>query len=295
MFVPDQQYKINNDILLANLVGSHESYIVNIDQQSHISLPGNVSLTFPENKVRQYDNTAVTGQIKIDFKEYAYPKVGLMNYPEASTNHTWINTEKAIFLKITQDGHEVILKEPITLYFPNITPHEDIKVYTQNGENINTQWDISSVLTNELEYGNWLVNAGNEQQLNEISGYKLKITQGTDRILIGKTLGEKGELKTRCIVDTPNGFTNYNTMVYFVGNQTNMIVRLDYDDIKKQFYTIKRIADQQIEGKMVMISQISDDEYYFGTTNAVLGEDIRISLSGSIMPLQNIKAALSKL
>ena len=296
VFVPDQHYKINNDILLANLVGSQESYIVNIDRQNHIALPGNVSLIFPKNKTRLYDNTLVTGQVKIEFKEYAYPKSGLMNYPEASTNTSWINSEKAILLKVTQDDRQLLLTEPMTLYFPSITSNSDMKIYTLNAENTNAQWNISPVLTNELEYGNWLVGEeGVGQQTKEITGYKLKLAQTTEKILIGSPLGNKGALQNKCTIETPKGFTDSNSIVYFIGSQINMVIKLDYDEVTRQFYTNKGIIDQNIAGKMVIIGQISDDEYYFGMTNAVLGEDTRILISGNTMPLENIKAALSKL
>ena len=46
---------------------------------------------------------------------------------------------------------------------------------------------------------------------------------------------------------------------------------------------------------MIFIGQISEDQYYFGTTNVVLGNESNVRIDGIAMPQEKIKAALSKL
>ncbi|MCZ2100827.1 MAG: hypothetical protein LC107_04730 [Chitinophagales bacterium] len=294
VFIPNQQYMINNDLFLASLVGSPESFLVNIDEQDHISLPGEISLVFPENKIIKHNNVPLAGKIKIDFKEYTAPKTGLMTCPETTTHNSWINSERVFYLKLSKDNESIKLTEPLTIYFPAASSMPDVMVYTLNTDSPNGQWNLSSALTSELAYGNWTIHEDGQPK-KEIKGYKLSLTQAEDQILLGKPLGNKGEIQTQCTVDLPKGLTNSNSMVYFIASQINMVVKLDYDQTTQKFYTQKGIFDHNIDGKMVVISQISEDEYYFGMTNAILGKDTRIAINGSAMTLENIKAVLNKL
>lgn len=294
VFTPNQVYTINNDILLSDLTGKPESLIANIDNQSVIVLPNDISLVLPKNKLNAINNAPVSGQIKIEFKDYTTPRSGLLNCFEPSTADEWIDNKKVIYLKISQDNQEINFTEPITIYLPTKAEIKDLKVYTQNTEGNNNQWNISSILSNQIMYGDWLI-YDDILPSKEIAGYRLNMTQANNWILLGKPIGQKSVMDNPCTVQLPHGFNQTNSVVYFVSNENNFMFKLDYKDKSSQFYTNKGVEKQSIPGKMIFIGQISEDQYYFGTTNVVLGNESNVRIDGIAMPQEKIKAALSKL
>lgn len=294
LFIPDQQYKINNALLINSLVGEPESFIVDLNNDPIVSLPGGIQLEWPENKVRDIEGNVVTGTIRVEFKEYTQPRTGLMNCPETRSNNQWINSTKTISLKISNRDKPIQLTGPVTLYIPSKENIEDINVYNLSKEGNNTQWALSPGSTENMEYGNWLINS-NKSPAKEISGYKIQTMPGQDWIMLGKPLGNKIGLEVKCTLNSPQGFNNSNALAYFIGDQNNIVFKMDYDAVNRQFYTNSGVTGHNIQGKIIFIGQTSEENYYFGTTNVVLGSDTNLKINGTAMSLESIKAALKRL
>lgn len=295
IFIPNQQYIINNDLLLTSLFGSPESYVVDVDDQHIISLPGGVAIEWPENKVRDIDNNLITGKIKIEFKEYTKPRAGLMNCPVSWTYNQWINSDRIINLKLIKDGKVIQLNQPLTIYLAaSSSEFKDVQVYTLNREGGAPIWNESPMLPGLLQFGNWVISEPG-QASKEIIGYKINLNPIHEWLMIGQPTGIRLDSKFKCIVDLPEGFSDSNALVYFIGNKNNLVFKLDYVSSKNQFYTSMSVKEKNIEGKIVLIGQISENEYYFGTTNVVLGEDTNVKIIGTSMSFDKIKAAITKL
>lgn len=295
VFIPNQQYIINNDLLLTSLFGSPESYVVDVDNQRIISLPGDVVIEWPNKNVRDIDNNLITGKIKIEFKEYTKPRAGLMNCPVTWTYNQWINSDRIIYLKLIKDDKVIQLNQPLTIYLSvSSSVSKDVQVYTLNREGGAPIWNESLMLPELLKFGNWVINEQG-QASKEIIGYKLMLNPIHDWLMIGQPTGIKLDSNFKCVVDLPEGFSNSNALAYFIGNNNNMVFKLDYVSSNNQFYTSMSVKENNIDGKIVLIGQISENEYYFGTTNVVLGEDTNVKIIGTFMSFDKIKAALIKL
>ena len=296
VFIPNQQYVINNDLLLTSLFGSPESYVVDVDNQHIISLPGDIVIEWPNNNVRDIENNLITGKIKIEFKEYTKPRAGLMNCPVTWTYNQWINSDRIIYLKLTQDGKIIQLNQPLTIYLSVSSSSEpkDVQLYTLNREGGVPIWNESSAHPEQLQFGNWSISESGKVT-KEIIGYKLILNPIHDWLMIGQPTGIRLESNFKCVVDLPEGFSDSNTLVYFIGNKNNLVFKLDYVSSNNQFYTSMSVKDKYIDGKIVLIGQISENEYYFGTTNVVLGEDTNVKTMGTLMSFDKIKAAIRKL
>ncbi len=294
IFIPNQQYSINNDLLLAELTGTPTAILVNIENQDVISLPNNIWLVLPNNKVNSIGNNPVKGQVKIEFKEYTSPRSGLLNSYETTTTTDWIDGHKIIYLRITQDNQEINFKEAITLYFPTTKETENLNVYTLNNEGNIKQWSISMKLNSGLMYGDWLI-YDNVFPSKEITGYKLTINQVNDWMLLGRSIGRKVVLDNPCYVEMPKTFNKTNSMVYFVSVEHNLYFKLDYNNYTSQFFTTNGIENQDLPGKLIFIGQLSEDKYYFGTTNVILGKDTNVQIESIGMSKEKIKAALMQL
>lgn len=291
IFIPDQAYIINNNLLLSDLVGSPSSYIVDIDNKHEIILD-NITISLPKEGIFDKAGNNISGEINIEYKDYTHTKGNLIYAPSTISTDYLIDTEHLIYLRLTKDDVPITLNQPLTIYIRSDHKTDGLGAYLLGGDESQSKWYNSELLSSSLIYENEIDTSGNTT--NSYGRYKLILQNHSGWLMIGKPIVKLTNTDSQLYVNAAN-CNDHNSLAYFVANEENMVLKLDYDAVTRQFFTKNSIENKTIEGKIILINQYSDRQFNFGTTNAVLGKDMSVKLTTQPSTLKEIKAALAKL
>jgi hypothetical protein len=291
-FIPDQNHLINSELLISDLVGKPASLILDLEGKTFFPLNEKLAIEIPDSSLEDYLGNIIRGKIKVEINELTSSKKNLLSCPESVTHDEILNCSKLFNIKIYHNNIPVIYQKPISIYLKSDEVDENVKLYILSHGEAEQNW-TEAFLNNTFAYGNWKPNAGEDL----IRGYKFILEQEAEWIMLGSSLGtrEKKSLSLE-IENTPSKFNTKNTLAFFISDDdVNVIFKMDYNPIEKKFYTDKSINNEQIKGKIVLISQFGKEAFEFGMTNAIINADNYAKVFVKLATKEEIKAMLNAL
>lgn len=296
VFIPDQEFVINQELVLSQLVASPKSYIVDILNRPYLlKLDDGAMIEIPESSIADANGNIVTGEIKIEFKEFATKKSNLIHTPGSIYDSKVFNAKKMIYINFTQQNEDLYLQKPISIYIPDAgqPDGEYFQLYGQTAENGNTNWKLgdsehTSILLSDYEIYD-------QEAIVYGRGFALDINQVNKWICIASFNGQQGATYSSACVTMEQGFTSQNTLVYFISSDMNTVFKMDGNKFDNKFckYDINGLGG--LSGKIITISDFGEEKLYFGTGNAVLNGNTETNVVSVPMSLEEIKEILASL
>lgn len=289
IFTPDQNFDINNEILLTELIGGTDSYVINTGSEHFIPI-SNTHILIPNQKFYDHEGQVINGNINLQFRELTEHKKDMLLCPSTITSNQLIQAEKVFHISLTKNDKKLSLSEPIVLYLESENEVKGIRLFSHNNGSEEFQWDIPEGSMAELVYGEWELSPS-----KMIKGYKIALSNHSDWFMLGRPFDNAIHTPSSLEVEVPKIYNNRNTLVYFMGNDINFIQRLFYDSHSKRFIISTSPQMEAMDGIIVLLSQLESGKHHFGMNNVVLGNDTKVTINPNQKSTDEIKAILNSL
>ncbi|MBC7884523.1 MAG: hypothetical protein H7X99_03565 [Saprospiraceae bacterium] len=298
IFIPDQNYSINQEVILSQIIGNPKIYHIKLGAFPFIFFgPEGSIIEIPENGLTTLNGEPVSGDIKIEFKEFSGQKSNMLSAPSTLYKGRLFDGRKLVYLNISQENESIVINEPIFIYLPEnrVSPKNGFEFFEGSAdENNNIEWRRPDGSLNMIDISDWKVNHNEGSTI--INGFKLPVHAATSWISLGSYPEPDTELKGDICVEIPHEFNSHNSLVYFIADQTNSVLKVNQNSAGDWSLCAHQILFQKgIRGKFVVISDLGQENYFFGMTNAVLENDTNMSIKPEKRSLKEIKEALQSL
>lgn len=293
-FIPDQTYVINRDLLLANLVGSPTSYIIDVTGEKTVFFGYDHTIVeIPSKSLVDETGSPITGSVKMEIKEYTTSKSNLLQCPSSEYNMSILNSDKLIFVKFSKDGKDVYPDKKINIYLAEQSMINDPMILAGSLTDNKIVWSRVNESLAKVNFGQWSVSS-NEAQTT-ISGYKIELKGSPRWISISEKSSQSNTSVQHLDIEINQNLYLKNTLAYFVADDKNTVLQLVWNESKSKFGLNINTQSMNFSGKIVIISQLGVDNFEFGMTNAILGIDTTIKVSSSKKDIKEIKSILKSI
>ncbi len=272
---------------------------INAENNTTINLPGNIAIDFPKNGYQEMNGSNLTNGT-IHIAAYSLSKKGdLIKFIQSTTHRGTLFENLGIFcIRAYKDNKELLLAKnsKITIRFSNNknSAGQDIKLFTgvenptpllSNHHYFNFSWDEQKDGVEIKTYPNG--SPGN----NTSTGFEVT-TNKLNWIGVGKPL-ENTNFSASFAVVLPLNFTNKNTMVFAVLDETNTVAQLS-SNFSGRAFTIDHFPSNK-KFTLLSISKIGKDFYFDSRINNVASNNAAYKLNPSKVTLSYISSILDNL
>ncbi len=293
IFIPDQTHLLNSSYLLSRISDAPLSYLLALKEGKTLFRgPKNTLIEIPYQSLRDSSGTIINGEIKLEFNEFAGEKRNLLSSPETINNEGLIDCSKIIYLKFTQQGKKLQFATPINVYLPAEKTDENTAKDLYESENA-TDWVLKTDLQTNYLAQDLVVN--NEDSSVKIYGYKLVLDKAKSWYCVGSSLKNNINHFTSICLTANQNENSKNSLVYFISENNKSVIKLTSTLAGEPFCRKILSPVTPIIGHIVIISYFGGENYYFGMTNAVIGEDTMVNIKTVPTSIEKIKEALMML
>lgn len=293
VFIPDQTFSINSDELLSKLVETPQSFQIILNNTRNIFVASdNIIIDIPEQSIQDESGQVVTGEIKMQFKEFSHKKSNLLYGPSSIFQNKVLNYSKIFYIKFSQNGKTLQIVKPIDVYLPSLDNNLNYLMY--NAKKIDETFVWSKVMGEFENVRNESWNLSFQDSQFNGKGFKVPVSGVTNWYSIASQPEQQSKVIDVC-VNIPSSFSKNNSLVYLVINDSNSIIKLEADGDSSTFCVLNILTNQKLDAKLIVISHLGDENYYFGMTNAVLDSNIDVAINPVKKNIKDIKEALNSL
>ena len=293
VFIPDQTYAINNDELLSKLLEAPDTYQILLKDSRNIFIsPANIIIDIPEQSLVDELGNIVSGEIKMQFKEFSDKKSNLLLSPSTIFENKMLDCSKIFFIKFSQNGKELHPAKSIDIYLPSQDYRSNYSAYHAIKSDNSLVWKKWSGESENIRNEDWILSY-QDAHLN-VNGFKLSISGLSNWFCIA-SLPDNSIKEINVCVNTSLPFNKNNTLVYLVSNDGKSGIKLGSDGNSSTFCIQNISINQKLDGKLLIISHLGNENYYFGMTNAVSDSNVNVTLDPKNKNIKEIKEALNTL
>ena len=268
----------------------------NANSADTVRLPNNMELSFPANACQYISGTPVVGKIKIEFQPLLKKGDMLRALQATTSNNTLLELTGQFLLKLSKNGQELILAPNtfIKIKYPDTqdNPQQYMNLFKgiestpipSWGKDTSFTWQKGDIGTT---IGIWYKTGAGPNN----KGYEMS-TKNIRWIGCGRYL-DSTVPKNKLTAILPPNFTNKNTLVFAVLENTKTIIELKADYSSRSFAALNIPLNTKLN--IVTISKIGTS-FYFGIRNINdIGNTAIYSISPEKKSLNYILAELDKL
>lgn len=297
IFIPDQTFIINSDILLSKFVSDPTSLIVELKKgKTTVAVTDNLIVDIPyESLITTSDEKVVGGEIKVVIKEYADEKYNLLRSPSLIYNEQFIHSKKMVYINFSQNGQLLKIAKPINVYLKDngVDILNTSQLLTSQNSDNSTVWYAENNANFKIKAGDWVIN--NEEAIITLRGYKLEVNNNNTWFCIADLPIGQSLAQQQISVPFDDKINQHNTIAFFIADESNTVVKLHSGTENQNFYLKFAALAEHVPGKLVFFSQFDYELYHFGMTNVVLGRDAEVNVTSAPKEIKEIKAILASL
>jgi hypothetical protein len=262
-----------------------------------VTVSNDLIIDIPYGSLVDASNQIVQGEIKIEVKDFTEKKYNLLQSPNLIFNNQFVNSRELFYIAFSKNNEPLNTTKPISVYIKNEMADENQKLQILIGQNTydNTLWYSENNPKFEISALKHNISTSTEGSLIRVFGYKIEINGKDNWYCLADKLDEVHLAQQQLIVTHNNNINQSNTIAYFISDNQNTVIKLDSNKNDLSFKLHYGALNQAVQGKIILITQISDENYQFGMTNVVLGKDEVINVKSASKNLKEIKTILSSL
>lgn len=298
IFIPDQDYTIDQTLLLRQIVEAPKKYKISLtNDRFYFAAPNGLHIQIPALALKNETGQPVTGDVVMTFDDMEYQKTQLLYAPSNIYNGKMFESKKMVHLEFTQNGKSLVIGTPIEVIIPStedINPASLILLDGIANESVTTTWIRRSSDSNPLTFSTYQV--GTEQNQTTVKGYKILFESNTKWIAIAKSEENiSNETAITCLT-IDKALNHNNSVVYFISNTGRSTFKV-HNTGKNEWSicTGELIPNALSKGTFVVISDLGNENYHFGMTNAVLETDENVVITSESKTNKEIKEILASL
>lgn len=296
VFIPDQDYLIDQTLLLKQIVEAPKKYKISLtNERFYFTAPNGMYIEIPSQALKNEAGQYVTGEVVMTFDDMELQKSQLLYAPSTIYNGKMFESKKMLYLDFSQDGKPLTISTPIEV----VIPSDDIitSLLLLDGianDNESSMWIRRSAESNPLSIQSYQV--GSTENQATILGYKIFFPSNTKWVAIATTDEPINNNTVSACISLDQGLNYKNTVVYFISDAGRSTFRLD--NVGKNDWNIctsSLMYNELCSGTFVVISDLGRENYHFGMTNAVLETDENIVIKSESKTNKEIKEILASL
>ena len=297
LFIPDLTYSENREAFVSAFTNDSPAGIVRYSgERTLFQTTQGVFVDIAPNSLFLKDGSPVAGDLKIELQEITSQRKNLLKSPGFLTNTGCLECGKLLRLKITHQGQQLVFTSPVQVFLPSDQLKKDVVLYFHR---IHTAKDTlwSPLPTQELVAEDEVWNFDFNDKSYECRGYKVQAIRSDEWYCIGQApVLAWSEDSGKCI-KLPEAYTKQNTLAFFLADQKNVFIRLDWDLNEACLRFPFSPVNESLDGKIIFLSSFGHDNIHFGMTPAVWNQEEIIIRSELIKPTtkKEIQIALSDL
>ncbi len=293
VFIPDQTYTINSDELLSKLIETPDTYQILLKNSRNIFItPGNIIIDIPEQSLVDESGNIVSGDIKLQFKEFTNKKSNLLFTPSTIFENKILDCSKIFFIKFSQNGKELHPVKPIDIYLPSQDFKANYQAYSAIRSDNILVWKKMSSSSENVRNEAW--NLSYEDAQWNVNGFKISIS-GTSNWFCIASQSDQFNKEINVCLNTSLPFSKNNSLVYLVCNTSTSCIKLVSEGNFSSFSIQNISLNQKLDAKIIIISHLGNEDYYFGMTNAVSDSNVNVTIKPERKNIKDIKEVLNTL
>lgn len=294
VFIPDQTFVINKDLLIADMVGKPTSYLIHLSADNTVFTGyAPAIIEIPSEALMDSKGNIASGEIKLEVKEYTSTKSALIQCPSSEYEMKPIDSDRLVYLKFSQNGEDLFPIKKVSVYIQDENVINDPNLLVGSLTDNRVTWSKISESLSNISVGTWTISTGETQRT--ISGYKLEVKGSPRWISISDKPNNLNPTVHKLNVKANQEQNSKNTLAFFVADEKNIMMQLTWNESKSNFGLTTNTQNKNIAGKILIISQLGDNYFEFGMTNAVLGVDTDITVLSSKKDIKEIKSILNSI
>ncbi len=294
IFIPNQTFEVNRDALIASITETPPVYsiVMNEDNQVFIT-PDSIIVDIPGQSLTDSEGHFVTGEIKMEFKEFSGKKSNFLNGPSDIENNSILNVSKLLYISFSKNDKSLQIVKNIDIYLPSPNQKQNFNIFKGVLSDNDITWLNTNSNSPPVQVDEWLFNYQGKDI--SIHGFKIQVSGNNNWYCVANR-PENANIITKICLQTSSAYTLENTLVYWISDDNNSVLRLNSESTKSVFCTKNITIEQEKKGKIIMISDLGNERYFFGMTNAIINENpTEISLNPLPKSIKEIKEALNAL
>ncbi|MCB0659784.1 MAG: hypothetical protein KDC04_02550 [Saprospiraceae bacterium] len=288
IFIPDQTKEINRDVVFSKIIGEKPYYFIpNIDGK-YIQI-ADYLIKIDSNTLRDNKGNSVNNDIRLEFTDFTEDKLHLLSSNPPKLAHS--SSEILHYFRIAiYHGNDTLynISSPIEIYIltPNQVGQDELFYSFDRTKN---DW-YQGVDQNNIEFNQW--NIIQNEQMYHVSGYKISLNslKSQEFCIVKNPIVSNQEYYVKCTLTAE--FDQLNTLVYFVNKEGNSFIPLQFQEGTRLFTSSIPSYNKDNLGDIVVFSDLGEEKYYFGTTNAVIGENTAYTIQPKKTANEDIKAKM---
>lgn len=268
----------------------------NANSADTVRLPNNIELSFPANACLYLSGTPVVGKIKIELQPLLKKGDMLRALQATTSNNTLLELTGQFFLKLSKNGQELILAPStfIKIKYPDTqdNPQQYMSLFKGIESSPPPSWGRDTSFT--WQKGDIYSTTGIWYKIGtgpNNKGYEMS-TKNIRWIGCGRYL-DSTLPKNKLTAILPPNFTNKNTIVFAVFENTKTIIELKADYASRSFAALNIPLNTKLN--IVSISKIGST-FYYGSKNVTdIGNTAILSSTPDKKILSSILSELDKL
>lgn len=293
IFIPDQEYVVNQDVLWSNFIAPPTSYIIqNTTVPNVIKTSNNHYIEIPANAFADQNGDIISGNIKISFDDLS-TKPKLFSGPGSLYGQFIYEVAQLVHVRISKNGSPIQMIKTINIFISSEMKDQEYQllegVVSNESEFV---WNPDPQSASTIRHDAWTVHS-NESNIQG-KGYVFGINNlDTWTAVVTVPKNDHETLVDICLT-MPNTYTLNNTLTYGTVRGQNQIIRLD-NTAPGSFCNENLKMHLGIEMVFFTISDLGNGKYYFAQEQVILGRENDIEMTPTIKSKEDISAFLSAL
>ncbi|MEZ4910544.1 MAG: hypothetical protein R2774_06750 [Saprospiraceae bacterium] len=268
IFIPDQTQDINQEVVFSKILGQKAVYTIPKLDGKYLSI-SNYLIKLDSNTLVDDSGKTINSNVRIEFNDAKQDKLNLIHSKAVIVDGEALNISHYFTISFSSLEGNLKIVKPITIFIlTNTDGTQEDEFYTYN---VNEKVWKNGVDQNNIDFGHW--DLENDESQLEYTAYRILLnSSNTKAFCVAKpTKMDPTTHKIKCTL--PSEYNHKNTLAYFVSNDSATAFPLTYDKTLGQFTSLELKINPKLVGDIVIFSDLGNDFYYFGTTNAVIADD----------------------
>lgn len=293
IFIPDQNIKINSESFLSLLTELPVSYKLNLNEDKNtLFAHDNIIIEFPYQSLSDDDGKIITGEVKLQFKEFSNKRSNLLYCPSTVYENKILDFSKMIYLKLSQNGKTLNIVKPIEIYLPASDLKQNYNLYTGLEFEQGISWVKQNGESEKFRSGKWDFVYQNE--FLQLKGFKISVLGDANWHTVAKEVDSSGEPINICL-RMSSTYNRNNSLAFLVIDGNNTVLKLESDGKSSAFCLSNIRFEKSVSVKIIIFSDFGNSNYYFGTANVVIDKNTELTIIPDKKNIEEIKEALKSL
>jgi len=266
VFVPDQEYTINKQILMMDLGIKPDAAVVDINESNTFyDLTEGWLIHIPSGSITYQSGKVYSGKLKIEYLSISDYDLNLLQAPSTWSGQDPLAVKRMFYYKLSLEEIGLKIDQPIFL----------IKSEAQEGprggmvlsyDKDKKDW-VEADQKMRFSFDKWTV-AENEGS-REISGFRIPILTDEQWTLSFDSNDNNYYYDKNIHVKLPQQFNSKNTIALLFSLENKQLLKLNGNKNNSTFTADKYRFDAKSNYRILTFSDLGEGGYYFGMTNVL--------------------------